>query len=140
MKTTNHILAFPSKVYTKEYADSIKGNTYNLHQLETVFGSDVIDMSLSDFLDGQLMIRFDYPKPHFWIVDINYIGDTQYAYDAENPRFSFQELDEETNIPDLQKWVDERKLVAIIDEERGGIIGYINHEHEDMLYQVLNNC
>ena len=132
MKTTNHILAFPSKVYTKEYVHSIKGNTYNLHQLETVFGRDVIDMSLIDYID--------YPKADFWFADINYLGDTQNVYDAENPRFSFQELDEETNIPDLQKWVDERKLVAIIDEEKGGIIGYINHEHEDMFYGVLNNC
>ena len=79
-------------------------------------------------------------EPNSIIADINYIGDTSYHYDAESPRFSFQELDEETNIPDLQKWADERKLVAIVDEEHGGIIGYINHEHEDMLFGVLNNC
>jgi len=139
MKTTNHILIFSAGTYTREYADSHKGNTYNLNQLETRFGKDVRSMSLADFLSAMNDDNnsIDYRN---WIVDINYIGDTQYAYDAENPRFSFQELDEDTNIPDLQKWVDERKLVGVVDEEKGGIIGYINHEHEDMLYQVLNNC
>lgn len=53
-------------------------------------------------------------------------------------RFSFQELDEETNIPDLQNWVDHRQLVGLVDEEHGGIVGYFNRGHEEEFFKILN--
>ncbi len=56
------------------------------------------------------------------------------------PRFDLQDLDEETNIPDLQKWVNDRALVGLIDEQRAGIIGYINAEHIDEITGLLNNA
>lgn len=56
----------------------------------------------------------------------------------EETRFSFQDLDEEVNIPDLQKWIDERVLVGLIDEEKGGIVGYFNIEHEEEFFKLLN--
>ncbi len=54
------------------------------------------------------------------------------------PRFDLQDLDEETNIPDLQKWVNDRALVGLIDEERAGIIGYINSDHIEEVVKILN--
>lgn len=59
-------------------------------------------------------------------------------YTKQNPRFNFQDLDEEVNIPDLQKWVDNRDLIGIVDEKHGGIIGYINYQHENEFYDILN--
>ncbi len=59
-------------------------------------------------------------------------------YKKNDPRFTFQELDEEINIPDLQNWVNDRVLVGIVDDESGGIIGYVNREHADKLYTILN--
>lgn len=54
------------------------------------------------------------------------------------PRFDWMFLDEETNIPDLKRWVDENVLAGLIDEEKGGIIGYIHHEHIDEITKLLN--
>ena len=53
--------------------------------------------------------------------------------------FSYQDLDEEVNIPDLQKWVDAKVLYALIDEESGGIIGYIHYQHIDRITGILNS-
>lgn len=61
------------------------------------------------------------------------------TYLSDEPRFSTMELDEETNIPDLQQWVDEGVLVGLVDEEQGGIIGYVNTGHADMVYDLLNS-
>lgn len=66
----------------------------------------------------------------------DYEADT---YPSDEPRFSTMDLDEETNIPDLQNWVDKRELVGVVDEEQGGIIGYVNQGHADMLYTILND-
>lgn len=60
-------------------------------------------------------------------------------YKKEDPRFNFQELDEEINKPDLQEWVDNDFMVGLIDEESGGIIGYVNRNHVDKLYSLLNS-
>lgn len=59
-------------------------------------------------------------------------------YTSEDPRFNFMDLDEETNKPDLQKWVENDELVGLVDEECGGIIGYVNPAHADKLYSILN--
>lgn len=56
----------------------------------------------------------------------------------DEPRFNYQEVDELDNLPDLQKWVDGNKLNALVDEEKGGIIGYIHHEHIDEIVGLLN--
>lgn len=56
----------------------------------------------------------------------------------QESRFDWMDLDDETNIPDLQEWVDERELVGLIDEEKGGIIGYINHFHIEEVVGILN--
>ena len=137
MLTTNHVLVFPM-TYNEDYVQSFKGNTYNLNQLELLFDSDVLAVSLSDFLIGIDNRTIDIKNS--FIVDINYIGDTKHSYNGREPRFQFQNLDEETNIPDLQEWVDNRKMVAITDGEAGGIIGYVNAAHEDIMYAILNNC
>ena len=36
------------------------------------------------------------------------------------------------------KWLDDDQLEGLIDEEAGGIIGYINHYHVDKLLRLLN--
>lgn len=61
-------------------------------------------------------------------------------YTKQDPRFSGMDLDEETNIPDLKKWVKERQLEGLVDEEHGGIIGYINRAHIQSLVERLNTC
>lgn len=54
------------------------------------------------------------------------------------PAFNYQRIDPEDNLPDLEKWVKEDKMVALIDEEMGGIIGYINQDHIDRITAILN--
>lgn len=52
--------------------------------------------------------------------------------------FNYQDVDELDNKPDLQKWVDNNELEALIDESKGGIIGYIHREHIDEITGLLN--
>lgn len=54
------------------------------------------------------------------------------------PAFNYQRIDPEDNLPDLEKWVKEDKMEALIDEEMGGIIGYINQDHIDRITAILN--
>src|SRR6185369_14412373 len=56
------------------------------------------------------------------------------------PRFNYQDLDSEINKPDLQKWVDADELHALVDESKGGIIGYIHHSHVDEITGLLNDA
>jgi len=54
-------------------------------------------------------------------------------------RFNYQDLDEEVNIPDLQKTLNKRELWGIIDEEQGGIIAYaIGEENADLICSFMN--
>lgn len=53
-------------------------------------------------------------------------------------RFSFQELDDDVNKPDLFKWLIKDKLIALVDEEKGGIIGYFHRDHEEEFFKLLN--
>ena len=59
-------------------------------------------------------------------------------YKKETPRFDYQEIDPADNLPDLLNWAANDDMVALIDEESGGIIGYINKGHIDMIYSILN--
>ena len=45
---------------------------------------------------------------------------------------------DEKNKQDLQKWIDEDKMVGIVNEENGGIIGYINKGHINKILKKLN--
>ncbi len=56
----------------------------------------------------------------------------------EESLFTTQEVDEECNKPDLQNWVDNGQLDCLIDEEQGGIIGYIHHHHIERITNKLN--
>jgi len=53
-------------------------------------------------------------------------------------RFYYQDIDEEDNKPDLQNWVNNDELFALVDENKGGIIGYINKEHITEIVDLLN--
>jgi len=58
--------------------------------------------------------------------------------EADNElQFNYQEL-EEVNIIDLKKWTDEEVLSALIDENCGGIIGYVHADHIDRIVGKLN--
>jgi len=56
----------------------------------------------------------------------------------EESRFTQYDMLNEENWSDLQKWVDNEELVALVDEEEGGIIGYINPVHMDKILNLLN--
>ena len=51
--------------------------------------------------------------------------------------WSIRNMDER-HIKDAQKWLDEENLVALVDEKKGGIIGYINRTHIDEILPILN--
>lgn len=53
-------------------------------------------------------------------------------------RYHTQNLDER-NISDLMEWINTDELEAIIDENNGGIIGYINITHSNRINKILNN-
>ena len=42
------------------------------------------------------------------------------------------------NKKDLQKWINENSLVAIVDERAGGIIAYSNRMHNKEIIKILN--
>lgn len=63
--------------------------------------------------------------------------ETKHTYTTEEPQFYSQDL-EPINVEDLQKWVDSNELDGLVDEEQGGIIGYINKAHADRIAAQLN--
>lgn len=57
---------------------------------------------------------------------------------VEDAKFTTQYLDE-VNYSDLQKWIAEDVLHGLVDEEKGGIVGYIHHEHIENIADKLNS-
>ena len=55
----------------------------------------------------------------------------------EEQRYYEQELNEQ-NILDLLKWIAENQLVAIVDEQEGGIIGYVSRNYSEEILFYLN--
>ncbi len=45
---------------------------------------------------------------------------------------------DDTNLKDLQRSIETGQLVALVDEEAGGIVGYILAAHEDRIVNGLN--
>lgn len=58
-------------------------------------------------------------------------------YDGGDHPFTYQELDEQ-NVSDAIEWLDNDKMVAIVSEIHGGIIGYVHQSHADDITSVLN--
>jgi hypothetical protein len=57
----------------------------------------------------------------------------------ENLNYNYQDLDQEINIPDLKKSIDEGVMHGIVSEADGGIIAYaIGNEHADEIVAKLN--
>ena len=56
---------------------------------------------------------------------------------SKEQRYWYMEL-EEQNKKDLLKWLNEDKLIALVDEKEGGIIGYINPLFIDKITKILN--
>ena len=56
---------------------------------------------------------------------------------AEDDRFWELELDDK-NIKDLLQWVIDNSLVGLVDEEAGGIVGYISRDHIKGVLTKLN--
>ncbi len=61
----------------------------------------------------------------------------EFISEDHEDQFSIQDLDE-GNKTDLEKWIYEDQLLGLIDEETGGIIGYINHAHAKRIMVMLN--
>lgn len=53
-------------------------------------------------------------------------------------QFTEHHLMDEQNIKDLIEWVTKNELVAIVDENEGGIIGYVHEFHSDRILDTLN--
>jgi len=51
-------------------------------------------------------------------------------------KFFTIELDED-NKTDLQKWINDDKLIGLADDKAGGIIGYISRDHIEKLLKIL---
>lgn len=74
------------------------------------------------------------------MLDILHDKVTEWETHPDNipePNFNYQDLDED-NKNDLLKWVADDELMGLIDEEKGGIIGYINHKHVNRIAEMLN--
>jgi len=52
-------------------------------------------------------------------------------------RYYYQEM-EEVNTLDALKWLGKSEMVAIVDEKKGGIIGYAHQTHAEKLIKKLN--
>ena len=59
-------------------------------------------------------------------------------YNGGDYPFSAWELDRDTNLTDLQKWVDDNNLVGLVDESQSGIIGYVSRAHAERIASLLN--
>ena len=52
-------------------------------------------------------------------------------------RFWDVELSDDTQM-DAKDWIDEDKVIGLVDEKQGGIIGYINRKHAERIINHLN--
>lgn len=73
MHTENvRILLFPVDKYDRRSdVEFIENNQYDIHQMETLFGSDVLDYTLSDFMDLCNNQEFDIES--YWVTYVNFI-------------------------------------------------------------------
>lgn len=54
------------------------------------------------------------------------------------PRFYTQDLDSDTNVPDLLHCIADNRMIAIVDEDAGGIIAYaIDDENAKYIVAIL---
>lgn len=58
--------------------------------------------------------------------------------DFDERPFSEYDMMNKDNLKDLEKWIDDSQLVALVDESCGGIIGYINRNHSERIVELLN--
>lgn len=59
--------------------------------------------------------------------------------DGEQSRFNSQDLDD-INFEDIQNSFEKNELIGIVDEAKGGFIGYaIGQEHADLMVKSLIN-
>lgn len=56
----------------------------------------------------------------------------------EEQRYWEQELTQ-INIEHLLKWIIDRQLVAVVDDDYGGIIGYVSRDYSEEILKQLNN-
>ncbi len=59
------------------------------------------------------------------------------TYDGENP-FSITPPLEDEQLRDALSWLAKDNLIGLVDEEAGGIIGYVNETHADRIAGLLN--
>ena len=52
-------------------------------------------------------------------------------------RFWDVELSDGTQM-DAKDWIEENQMIGLVDEKKGGIIGYINREHAERIIKQLN--
>lgn len=58
--------------------------------------------------------------------------------DGEQPRFNFQQLDDDLQLDGIKETYQEGQLYGIVDEDKGGFIGYaIGEEHADLMSKAL---
>lgn len=132
-----------AQLFINIYNETLK---YCLAENTSIFEIDIESVGQCSVCDDVLM-----PDDELY-VDGNtgaHLCDTHSTYDeandiyvandpdAEEPNFTYQDLDED-NIKDMMKWVGNSELWGLIDGEQGGIIGYINHQHIDRIAGLLN--
>jgi hypothetical protein len=92
---------------------------------------DMISKEYENFTNS----KFDRDTEPLYACIIAYLKD---KYGDREAEFTSQDLDED-NTKDLLKWVGNDELWGLIDEEQGGIIGYIHHSHMERITNLLNN-
>jgi hypothetical protein len=117
---------------------------------QTVYLSSDLDKAVITAFgenNGVVWAAFDVPEFGEWDVntpdlyltpELDEPDSLDYTFE-DMPRFHSQEVDEETNKPDLLEWVENGVLEALVDEESGGIIGYISHVHMSKVLKRLND-
>ncbi len=58
-------------------------------------------------------------------------------YDGDLPFTAHNDMDIQ-NALDAHRWLSNDKLVGLVDESQGGIIGYVHRDHVDRIVALLN--
>ena len=103
---------------------------YNKGNVITEVNVEYVDNMLYKS-NGELVDPTNYPK-------LDKDGCIVINIKEKEPQFNYQEVDFEDNLPDLLKWAADGQLEALVDESKGGIIGYIHREHIDRITGLLN--
>lgn len=138
---------YPTRTFTVFLGGEDRIITISTQSLSDAMGEDKevhgteannIDETIYFYVDNEEILEMDAQEIcENWLDESMSLIEDHDESD-EDTRYMIQDLDE-TNIDNLNDSIDKEELIGLIDEETGGIIGYINTVHAKRIMDALNS-